>query len=372
MNGLQHIPFFSLDRQYQTIRQDILNAYDKVMSSGKVIRGINTLMLEEEIAARCDRQYAIAVNSGTSALMGAIISLRCQGKNILCPAESFVATANAIYSTANNPVVIDSDFSGLMNIKKLNKSLLSNSSALMYVNLYGNCLDYDNLRVMMEMFGISDLPIIEDACQSFGSSYKGIPSGKLGTISCLSFDPTKNLNNYGSGGMILTDDFHVAEHMKNFRSNGTELYSSLLEYGINIQMSEMDAAGLLVKLKHFDKWQKRRTEIANHYNAEFSKIFALDIPTPNFDVVCNWHKYVLRTYSDDRDKLRQHLENNGIETRIHYEKTLYQHNMQPFIKCSDKISYKNTKEKLSLPIFPELKDEEVEYIIKVVNQYYGK
>jgi dTDP-4-amino-4,6-dideoxygalactose transaminase len=367
-----NIPFFALDRQYQTIRTDILNAYDKVMSSGKVIRGINTQMLEEEIAARCDRQFAIAVNSGTSALMGAIISLHCQSKNILCPAESFVATANAIYSTSNNPVIVDSDYSGLLNIKKLTKSKLENASALLYVNLYGNCLDYDNLRVMLELYGISNLPIIEDACQSFGSSYKGIPSGKLGTISCLSFDPTKNLNNYGSGGMILTDDIHVAEYMRNFRSNGTEVYSHRLEYGINVQMSEMDAAGLLVKLKHFDKWQARRTQIANHYNSEFSKIFALDIPTQTLDSVCNWHKYVLRASHVDRNKLKEHLEKNGIETRIHYDMSLRQHQMNIDKYDTNTISHKNCQEKLSLPIYPELKDEEVEYIIKVVKEYYGK
>lgn len=368
-----NIPFFSLDRQYQNIREDILNAYDKVLSSGKVIRGIYTQMLEEEIANKCDRQFAIAVNSGTSALMGAIISLHCQSKNILCPAESFVATANAIYSTANNPIIVDSDYTGLMDIKKLSKKLLENANALLYVNLYGNCLDYDNLKVMMELFGISNLPIIEDAAQSFGSSYKGIPSGKLGTISCLSFDPTKNLNNYGSGGMILTDDINVAEYMKTFRSNGTEIYSNKLEYGINIQMSELDSAGLLVKLKHFDNWQRRRTQIANHYNSEFSQIHDLDVPIHNSNVVCNWHKYVLRAQSySDRTNLRKHLENNGIESRVHYEKSLYHHQMNTTRPDPKNIAGMNCATKLSLPIYPELLDSEVDYIIKVVKQYYGK
>lgn len=367
-----NIPFFGLDRQYQTIRTEILDAYDKVLCTGKVIRGINTQILEEEIAGRCDRHYAVAMNSGTSALMGAIISFHLQSKNILCPAESFVATANAIYSTSNNPMIVDSDHNGLLDVKKLTKAMFLDAGALLYVNLYGNCIDFNKLKVMMELFGINDYPIIEDAAQSFGSSYDGIPSGKLGTISCLSFDPTKNLNNYGSGGMVLTDNFETYDYLRNFRANGTELYSTLLEYGINVQMSELDAAGLLVKLKYFEGWQKRRTEIADYYNSELSSVEEIDVPIPNPKVVCNWHKYVIRTHSGSRNELRDALMINGVETRIHYEKTLYQHNMNSLINCADKLSYKNCKEKLSLPIYPELKDKEVEYIVKVIKQYYGK
>lgn len=367
------IPFIALDRQYKTIRTEILNAYDEVMSSGRVIRGDKTIQLEEEIASRCNRKYAVALNSGTSALITSFVSLGFSNKQVICPAESFVATINAIYSTANKPLIIDSNFNGIIDYKKITKKCLEESAALLYVNLYGNCIDYDAMLALFELYGISNYPMIEDAAQSFGSTYKGKPAGSFGTMSCLSFDPTKNLNNYGSGGMLLTDNAGYAFCARQLRSNGTEYSSNMLEYGINTQMSEMDAAGLLVKLKYFDSWQIRRTQIANYYNEELKNISEIDIPTLNSDVKSNWHKYVIRISDYKRKLLEEYLEDFSIETKRHYDKTLYQHSSATtYDKLKDTVAYRNCKEKLSLPIYPEMTDEEVQYIVKTITEYFSQ
>jgi dTDP-4-amino-4,6-dideoxygalactose transaminase len=375
MSGLLNVPFFGIDRQYKSIKPEILNAYDQVLSSGKVIRGIKTQMLEEAIADKCNRKFAVAVNSGTTALMASIAALQITSKKLICPAESFVATINAIYTTGNTPEIVDSEFSGIIDYKKITKAMIENSGAMVYVNLYGNCIDYDSMLALFELYGISDFPIIEDAAQSFGSTYKDRPSGSLGLMSCLSFDPTKNLNNFGSGGMVLTDEKEYDASLRQFRSNGTELFSNLLEYGINAQISELDAACLLVKLRYFDSWQKRRTQIAEYYTNELKDIAGLDTPYTNPNVNPNWHKYVIRVSRYRREDLCTYLELAGIETKRHYDKTLYQHASNTSVYSSnltEKVSYKNCKEKISLPIYPELQDNEIEHIIEIIKQYHDK
>ena len=209
----------------------------------------------------------------------------------------------------------------------------------------------------------------EDAAQSFGASYKGIPSGKMGDISVLSFDPTKNLNNYGSGGMILTDDAEFASYLQNERNNGKE--SDHTFSGTNSKMSEADCAQMLVKLQYFDAWQERRTKIAEYYSTELLKFVDIPVATPG--AVHAWHKFVIRV--KDRNKLQNHLSISGIETKIHYDKTLFDHPVG-FSFGPDPVvgsfweATKFTRECLSLPIYPELSDSEVEHVVESVREFY--
>ena len=187
----------------------------------------------------------------------------------------------------------------------------------MYVNLYGNTVDYDRFRLQTEFFSAKKLNVIEDAAQSFGASYRGIPSGKMGDISVLSFDPTKNLNNYGSGGVVLTDDARVASNILNERNNGKE--SEHHFSGTNSKMSEADCAQMLVKLQYFDAWQERRAQIADYYSTELLKFVTVPVATPG--AVHAWHKYVIR--AEHRNKLQHHMSLAGVETKIHYSQTLF-------------------------------------------------
>lgn len=367
--GSETIQFFGIARQYNNLKDEILSAYDEVLQTGQVIGGEKTGKLEQEIASRCGRKYAVAVNSGTTALIFAMIAKNLASNSIvICPAESYQATVNSIISMGAKPDIIDTDYSGILDLKKLKRLSVKNASALMYANLYGNCIDYDKLTHMLRFFYDTQLPIIEDAAQSFGSTYKGKPSGSLGDIACLSFDPTKNLNNFGNGGMVVTDSINERDHMRQLRSNGSEGSIGWHNYGINVRMSEMDAACLLVKLKYFDEWQKRRTEIAEYYNTELSGLPNLDIPVLNPDVVSCWSKYVLTMKdSEVRANLEKVLDYAGIETRIHYTHTLYQHHNlpQPYY-YKDTVAYGNSKRKISLPIYAELTDSEIERIVEVV------
>jgi UDP-2-acetamido-2-deoxy-ribo-hexuluronate aminotransferase len=360
------IPFFGVDRQYKNLREEILEVSDKIYLTGQVLDGHYTKEFENQIAKRTQRKYALAVNSGTQALIFALFAtVNRTPYSVLIPTLSFVATINSVLMNNFTPVFCDVDHKGLIDLNNFQYKLDASVGAIMYVNLFGNCVDYDKFRIHTEFFN-DNLKIIEDAAQSFGASFKGIPSGKMGDVSVLSFDPTKNLNNYGSGGMILTDDHEIYEVCRGLRDNGKPSNDN---YGTNSKMSEVDCAQMLVKLKHFDSWQQRRTDIANYYINELYQY--CDICVPNENVTHAWHKFVLRTNA--RNGLVHQLSLSGIEYKIHYEHALYDlpvgFNYIDYSKDLYTETAAFTRECISLPIYPELTDGEVEAIAAVVKNY---
>lgn len=366
---MMSIPFFGVDRQYKNIKEEILEATNEVLSSGKVLDGVHTQLFEDAIARRCNRTFAISVNSGTQALIFAqMAAMNKPPYSILIPTISFVATINSVLMNNFTPAFCEIDHKGLMDLDTIDYKLDKSIGAIMYVNLFGNCIDWDKFRMQTEFFN-DGMVIIEDAAQSFGASYKGIPSGKMGTVSVLSFDPTKNLNNYGSGGMILTDDYNIYEICKSLKNNGKSRDHDVC--GTNSKMSEVDCAQMMVKLKYFDGWQQRRAEIAKYYTQELYQY--VDILVPNQDVVHSWHKFVIRL--DGRSRLQQSLELNGIETKIHYDMALCDYNVGYQYRDYAQNLYSETtqftRECLSLPIYPELTDSEVETIVERVKYYIG-
>ena len=369
MENKNLIPFFGLHRQYNKIKDEILDATCRVYETGQVLDGIYTEIFETLIAKKCHRKFAIAVNSGTQALIFSqnVLFHNRDKPYILIPSLSFIATLNSVLMSQHEPTFCDVDDNGLLDIESLDYALKGSLiGGVTYVNIFGNILDYDRLKLNLDFFGNS-VPLIEDAAQSFGASYKGIPSGKLGDISVLSFDPTKNLPNYGSGGMILTDDEEIYQNILILRNNGKYLDHSYP--GTNSKMNEADCAQLIVKLGHFDNWQRRRNEIAYYYSRELEDL--VDTPQVNEHVVHAWHKYVIRT--GDRYRLQHRLKEQGIETKIHYEKALFDYPVGfNFVKHASEL-YRNASafsaECLSLPIYPELEDIEVELIVDTIKNY---
>ena len=356
------IPFFGLKRQYANIREEILDAIDRVYRSGQVLDGHETQYLEHHIAAMCGRQFAVAVNSGTQALIFAQQALNIHGK-VVIPTQSFVATLNSVILANNYPRFVDIDESGLIDLEFPEFDNFNDNEirAVMYVNLYGNVIDYNKLKLITDFFSPGhEVKIIEDAAQSFGAKFNDIPSGKLGDVSVLSFDPTKNLPNYGSGGMILTDDAYTYANLKDLRDNGK--YTDFTTAGTNSKISESDAACLLVKLKYFEEWQRRRTTIAEYYTEQLKDI--VDVLGPGEGVTHAWHKFVFKTAN--RDFVKSYIEVQGIETRIHYETPLPEYE-----SAFDYTNYaydlyagarEHSQSVLSLPIYPELTDAEVEVV----------
>jgi dTDP-4-amino-4,6-dideoxygalactose transaminase len=363
------IPFFGLARQYKNLREELLDASDRVYSSGKVLGGHYTKEFERQIAARCHRGYAIAVNSCTQGLIFAQKTvLQKPPYSVLIPTVSFAATVNSVVMNNFTPVFCEIDYQGLMDLDTLDYQLDTNVGAVMYVNLFGNTVDWDKFQIQTRFFN-NNVKIIEDAAQSFGANFNGVPSGKMGDVSVLSFDPTKNLPNYGSGGMILTDDVDVWIACRNLVDNGKADDHSLP--GTNSKMSESDCAQMLVKLQHFDSWQRRRADIAEYYTKELYPF--LDIIGPTSGTTHAWHKYVVR--ANNRNSLLNYLHLHGVETRIHYDVPLYDLGVSfDYIDYAKHLFSETsvfTRECLSLPIYPELTDHEVEHIVTVVKNYYS-
>ena len=375
MIGMTKIPFFGVDRQYQNLREEILDATDKVYASGRVLDGTYTRQFEKTIAKMTERKYACSVGSCTQALIFALRAtdneyFRGSRNKVLIPAQSFVATINTVLEAGFDPVFCDVDAqTGLMDLNTIPVPA-DELAAIMYVNLFGNILNQEQLITYMEMFSEEKIPVIEDAAQSFGAYYRGVPSGKLGDVSCLSFDPTKNLNNYGSGGMILTDDPAIWELVNDYHDNGKG--NEHIQSGTNSKMSEADCAQMLIKLKYFDQWQARRKEIAEYYTEELDGL--VGIPPVDMNVEHAWSKFVIHHHS--RSSLYTDLLNMGVETRINYETPLHQQSVAfsftPFDDTGILEGAENfSRTCLSLPIYPELEDYEVEYVVEAIKQNIG-
>ena len=367
MSG-SRIPFFGVDRQYQCLRDEILDATDQVYRTGNVLDGPYTELFEVSIARRCHRRFAVAVNSATQGLIFAQQACIPAESRVLIPTLSFVASINSVLYAGHTPVFCDTDANALIDLESMDIALTgAGVDCIMYANLFGHVIDYDRFRIQTEFFSDNILLVIEDAAQSFGASYQGRPSGSLGDISVLSFDPTKNLNNYGSGGMILTDSMVVYQDLLDLRNNGKR--QGHQGFGTNSQMSESDSAQMCIKLKYFDAWQTRRQQIAAYYTAELAEYVDVILPGP--DVESAWSKFVIRV--TERHGLREWLLHRGIDTRFHYDKPLFELPVgYDYIDYARELFRESTafsREAISLPIYPELTDLEIERVARSVIDY---
>jgi dTDP-4-amino-4,6-dideoxygalactose transaminase len=361
------IPFFGVERQYKELREEIMDAMDEVFLTGQVLDGPNTEAFEEAVAKRCDRKFAVAVNSCTQGLIFAQqVGIPAESR-VLIPTLSFAATINSVLYAGHEPVFCDTDSNALLDLETMDMALNgAGVRSIMYANLFGHCIDYHKLRLQTEFFN-DNIYVIEDAAQSFGAKYHGQPSGSLGDISVLSFDPTKNLNNYGSGGMVLTDSYAVYEDLMDLRDNGKKMGHQA--FGTNSKMSEADCAAMLIKLEHFDRWHDRRREIAEYYIGELHEY--VDIVMPGDNVESAWSKFVIRL--SERHALKARLAMDGIESKFNYDKPLFElpvgFDYIDYARELFRESSSFSRECLSLPIYPEMTDSEVTRVIEVIEDF---
>ena len=354
------IPFIDLKQQYLNIREEILEVTDQVLKSGRLMNGIHTQNLEVQIAKRSDSGQCVLVGSGTQALEMIAAYHKERGKfpsastpRIVVPALTYPATINAFMTQGYEVVIGDVDYNGVLDFDQVP----DNIDAICVVGLYGRPV-FDGINWFQDKPKMYEKVIIEDAAQHWLA--EDFPIAPV--MRAISFDPTKNLPNYGNGGAVTCWSQEAYEFLKTYRDNGKPHTDTL---GTNSRMSEVDCAQLLVKLKYIDKWQDRRRDIARYYIEQFAK-------KPD-KIRCfinnkNLHAHGLQKFVidvDQRDDLYSNLWNNQIETKIHYEKPLhemgaYNHLQSPPIMAS--VASVLSKRVLSLPFYPELSDSEIEYI----------
>ena len=351
------IRFNNLDRQYRDLRTEILDATDTVLRSGQVMSGHYTSEFEHWLARRNRVKYAVTVHSGTQALEIVAEFLRQERVGPLraaVPTMTYAATANAFARSGYDIEFGDTNRYGIMDLDSID--VQHPPDVLVAVGLYGAALhSYTEYPVWQHRMVFKDICVIEDAAQHWLANN----CQRIGQASILSFDPTKNLGSYGNGGAIVTNDFNLYTHAQESRNNGKPRNQIA---GTNSRMSETDCAQMMVKVNCIDTWQQRRKTIADHWCMQFKRAgIRTLIDVTNFDAHC-YHKFVIEI--DERDTVQKQLAEHGIETRVHYEQPLHEIGCFRQWPGPDMMSRASAlaRRVLSLPIYPELTDLEVEYI----------
>ncbi len=373
-----------LSRQYATIREQVLAAVARVCDSQSYILGAEVAHLEREFASLCGASQTVACASGTDALWLGLAAVGIKnGDSVVTTPFSFFATASSIIRAGARPVFADIDPETLnLDPVKAEQNLKASSArrhALMPVHLYGQCADMDGLdRVAAEF----KLPIIEDAAQAVGATWRGKPAGSLGAAAAFSFYPTKNLSAFGDAGALTTSDAALAEQSRSLRNHGAKQRYYHDEIGANSRMDAIQAAVLRVKMQYLPQWNDARRERARLYDrllvdAGLTKT-GTELPAPVTLLKTSphahhiYHQYVIR--ASERDKLREFLKEHGIGSEIYYPVPLH------LQRCFAYLGYgegdlpeaeRAASDVLALPMFAELEADEQRQVVQSIAEFYS-
>jgi dTDP-4-amino-4,6-dideoxygalactose transaminase len=365
------IPFLDLRKEYQTIQAEIADAIRTVFDRGQFILGENVTRFEEEFAVFCGVPFAIGVASGTEALQLSLLSCGVRaGDEVITVANTAAPTALAITAIGARPIFVDIDpETCTINPDLLTKAITNQTRAIIPVHLYG-CVA--NLEPVMRIAKEAKLFVIEDACQAHGAEFAGRKVGTIGDLGCFSFYPTKNLGAYGDGGMILTRNEELYEQLRMLHNLGqSEKYNHQI-LGFNSRLDEIQAAILRVKLAHLNEWNQKRSDLAALYST-LLKGLPLALPTnPRYGSRV-YHLYVVHT--THRNHFQEYLHNNGVETQIHYPKPLHLQSAFEYLNLREgalPFTEKSAQQVLSLPLYPQLSEDSVEYIASHISKFFTK
>jgi dTDP-4-amino-4,6-dideoxygalactose transaminase len=361
------VPFLDLKTQYLSIQAEIDDAIHKVLLSSQFILGQEVESFEAEFARYCDSSEAVAVNSGTSALHLALLAAGVKpGDEVITVPFTFVATVAAIEYTGATPVFVDIDHSSYtIQVEQIESAITEKTKAIVPVHLYGQSADMDAILATARKH---NLIVIEDAAQAHGATYRGRKVGSLGDIGCFSFYPGKNLGAYGEGGIAVTSDPGFAEKMRILRNWGQRQRYYHSERGFNYRMDGLQGAILRVKLKYIDKWTEQRCRVAKQYDDYLGNLGIL-VPEVMPYSSHVYHIYALRVF--DRASLQTLLQGKGVQTGIHYPIPVHlQEGYRDRRQTKNEFPHSEiaANEVLSLPIYPEMTQEQVCAVCKAVEE----
>ena len=365
------LPVFDLQKQYRSLQVEIGQAISQVLDQQHFILGPNVSALESEIALFCKSPYAVGVASGTDAL---ILALRAAGvkpgDEVIVPAFTFVATADAVSILGATPVFSDIEPDTFnMDVDHAASLVTERTVAIIPVHLYGQSVDMDKLRALAIRRG---LKLIEDCAQALGASWDLAPVASMGDFGCLSFFPTKNLGCYGDGGMVTARDKDSADRLRMLRAHGSRKKYHCEEQGMNSRLDELQAAILRVKLPYLREWNAKRREVAAHYRDTLADLDEVVLPYESSQSVHVYHQFTIRVSS--RDLVQQSLIEAGVGSVVYYPVPLHLQQMYAHLgykKGSLPCAEKAAAEALSLPMFPELTSSDVEYVGECLHEILG-
>jgi dTDP-4-amino-4,6-dideoxygalactose transaminase len=366
---MNRVPLLDLKAQYASIRDEVRAAIDRVCDSQQFILGPEVEALEREVAAFCGVGHAVGVSSGTDALLVALMALGVgAGDEVITPAYSFFATAGAVARLGARPVFVDIE-PGTFNLDaaQVKGKVTARTKAVLPVHLFGRCAEMDPL------LGLG-VPVVEDAAQAIGArDGKGRRAGATGRVGCFSFFPTKNLGGFGDGGMVVTDDGELAERLRVLRVHGSKPKYYHRVVGGNFRLDALQAAVLRVKLKHLPRWSEGRRANAERYRRLFAEEgLTTDVRLPGDVPGHIYNQFVVR--ARQRDRLRAHLEKEGIGTEVYYPVPLH------LQECFAPLGHRKgdfpqseaaAADSLALPIYPELAESQQRHVVSAVGAFFS-
>ncbi|MCX5899980.1 MAG: DegT/DnrJ/EryC1/StrS family aminotransferase [Proteobacteria bacterium] len=363
------VPFLDLKAQGAAIRGEVDAAIGKVLDEAAFAGGPFVKAFEDEFARFCGSAHAIGVGNGTDALWAALIALGVgPGDEVITVPNTFIATAEAISFCGAQPVFVDVDEQTCtMDPSRFQQAITPRTKAVIPVHLFGQTADMNPIMAIARKHGLA---VIEDACQAHGALYQGKPAGSIGDAGCFSFYPGKNLGAYGEAGAVVTSNDDAAAKMRVFREHGQPKKYFHDMIGWNCRMDGMQAAVLSVKLKHLPAWTAARRKHAQQYNQLLEGIPGIVLPHEAGYAQHVYHIYAMR--NSRRDELMTALGDKGIATGIHYPVPLhltgaYQH--LGYKEGSFPVSERIARELVSLPMFPELNKEQIEYVVAGIKEF---
>ncbi|MCG8604199.1 DegT/DnrJ/EryC1/StrS family aminotransferase [bacterium] len=366
------IPQADLRAQYELIKDEVHEAVKNVLESTQFVRGQASRDFEESFARYCQTDHAVGVANGTDALM---LTLRAAGirpgDEVITVPFTFTATGEAIHWAGAKPVFVDiCQENYTMDVKQIESRISDRTRAIIPVHLYGHPADMDGI---LEIAQAHDLTVVEDAAQAHGALYKGRKAGSIGDAGCFSFYPGKNLGAYGDAGGVVTNDSRIAEQVKKLGDHGsTKKYCNEL-MGFNSRLDSIQGAVLSVKLQYLDKWIQKRREITDYYNSAFEAVEQIVTPDESQWAESVYHLYVIQV--ENRDSLKQRLNQVGIGAAIHYPRPLHLQESYSFLGQpvgSFPVSERVADRVMSLPNYPEMTEKMLEYVVEKVKEYVGR
>src|SRR5258707_6276086 len=366
------IPQMGLAAQYAAIGAEIREAISGVLASQQFVLGKECAALEHEIASFCGVAHGIGVASGTDALILALrVSGVAAGEEVILPPFTFVATGSAVSALGATPVFADIQPDTFnIDADEIAKCITPRTRAILVVHLYGLAADMDAVR---ETAKRSAIPIVENNAQAIGATYKGKPTGALGDVACLSFYPTKNLGAYGDAGMIVTNSSEMDTRLRTLRNHGQSSRYSSVEPGWNSRLDEIQAAVLRAKLRYLREWERARRSLAAMYSKMLAPLASVRTPQIPAGYEHVFHQYTIRV--PRRNELQKFLSERNIGSAVYYPVPLH---LQPIYaklahhKGTFPHAERAAEEAVSLPMFPELRPEQVQRVAETIAEFYSR
>ncbi len=364
------VPAFDITRQHYQLENQLESAFQSVLNSGRFIMGDEVKLFEEKMAQYLDAQFAIGVGNGTDALTLSLLALGIQpGDEVILPGFGTFATAGAVSRIGATPVFVDVDLSSYnIDPEQIRVNISDKTKAIIPVHLFGMSADMESILTIAREH---KLAVVEDCTQALGTTFDGQPVGTIGDMGCFSFFPAENLGALGDGGMVVTNRSESAEVLRMLRVHGARRKYFHEMLGLNSRLDAIQAAFLRVKLPYLNQWIQLRRKIAANYYQGLHSVAGIKLPFRSEDHTYN--QFTITT--PKRDELRNYLAEKGIETAVYYPLALH---LQPvFAQLGYKggslpVSESLTRRALSLPVFPELTEQEQSYTIKKVREFFDR